>query len=133
MLELLADAASLSGNTESVPVWAQLVGGFSSVGFAIWYAYYTTKHTIPRQLKEHAETIRQITAKHCETTDKMVEEFREETKEQREFCQRRSDQSVEIARAGTNALHEVTKAVERLTDRVDLVCGSQLQKTRKAV
>lgn len=132
MLELLAYADEISKSVETVPVWAQLVGGFSSTGFAVWFAYYTTKHTIPRQQREHAETVRQITENHCKTTDKLVDEFREEAKEQREFCQKRSDTSVELARTGTNALYEVTKAVERLTDRVDTVCARPLAPGRKA-
>lgn len=123
MLNLIAQAESIAKNAENMPVWAQVAGGIGSFGFAVWYAYYTTKHTIPKLNRDHAETVRQITAEHCKTTDKLVDEFREESKEQREYCQRRADQSVELARTGANALHEVTKAVERLTDRVDIVCG----------
>lgn len=133
MPELLAQAEAIAKSAESMPVWAQVAGGVSSFGFAVWYAYYTTKHTIPKLNRDHAETVRQITADHCKTTDKLVDEFREESKEQRAFCQKRADQSVELARAGANALHEVTKAVERLTDRVHSVCGDSPARGRKAV
>ena len=45
---------------------------FSSIGFAVWYAWWTTTHTIPRMQDTYDETIK-----------KLVSDFRSDIKEQR--------------------------------------------------
>jgi hypothetical protein len=57
----------------STPNWLNALGGLTSLGFAVWYAWYVTTKTIPERDKVHAATISEI-----------VTEFREESKEQRQ-------------------------------------------------
>lgn len=54
------------------PNWLNTLGGLTSLGFAVWYAWYVTTRTIPERDKTHAETI-----------SGLVSEFREEQKETR--------------------------------------------------
>ncbi len=61
-----------------MPLWMQIGGGVISLGFAVWYAWYVTTRTIP-----------DMNARHAETIQKLVEEFRQEAREQRE--QHRAD------------------------------------------
>ncbi len=61
-----------------MPLWMQIGGGVVSLGFAVWYAWYVTTRTIPDMNTRHAETIQ-----------KLVEDFRQEAREQRE--QHRAD------------------------------------------
>lgn len=54
--------------------WINTAGGFTSLGFAVWYAWYTTTKTMPEKDAKHAETVAML-----------VKEFREETTEQRKL------------------------------------------------
>ena len=66
------------GTSEMMPLWMQIGGGVISLGFAVWYAWYVTTRTIP-----------DMNARHGETIQNLVEEFRQEAREQRE--QHRTD------------------------------------------
>lgn len=86
--------------------WIHTGGPIMSWGFAIWYAWYTTTKTIPDQNKQHAQTIQRL-----------VDEFRNEAKEQRELERQRFQQMAE-------ALTNITGAVHELTDKI----GSHIHK-----
>lgn len=49
-----------------------VVTQFSSIGFAVWYAWWTTTHTIPNMQNRHDELV-----------GKIIAEFRMDIKEQR--------------------------------------------------
>lgn len=68
---VLGQVDALPNNT---PNWLNAAGGLTSLGFAVWYAWWVTTKTIPERDKIHAETINSI-----------VKEFREESKEQRQL------------------------------------------------
>lgn len=131
MIELLADAATTS--PESIPVWAQIAGGVGTFSFTAWFAYYTTKYTIPRLQKQHADALAkqteihsQTVQKYADTIDRIVSEFRQESKEQREENQRLLSQSNDLVRTSTEAVGLVTRAVERLAEHVhDLSRGQK--------
>lgn len=57
---------------DNTPNWLNAAGGLTSLGFAVWYAWFVTTKTIPERDKVHAETIKTMT-----------EEFRDEQKETR--------------------------------------------------
>lgn len=65
---LLAD----SGIADAMPA----LSAVGSLGFAIWFAWYTTTTTIPNQQKEHRETIDRLTVTHSETIKELVAEMR---------------------------------------------------------
>lgn len=70
MLLILADAGvSL---TDAMPA----ISAVGSLGFAIWFAWYTTTTTIPNQQKEHREAIDRLTMTHSETIKEIVTEMR---------------------------------------------------------
>ena len=62
------------GTVEMMPLWIQISGGVISLGFAVWYAWYVTTRTIPDMNTRHAETIQ-----------KLVDDFRQKSREQREL------------------------------------------------
>lgn len=95
-LLLLADA--------EVPGWAGIAGTLTGTSFAVWYAWHTTTHTIPEQNKQHAATV-----------EKLVNEFRSETKEQRGEFVRRAELSVELARQGQKSIDQMSSAIHDLT------------------
>lgn len=98
MLNVLAQTGS-----ETMPLWAQIAGGIASLGFAVWYAWFTTTTTIPR-LQEAAKQER----------DSILAEFRAEAKEQRAAESRRAEQSFELAKSGHKAMDQVVRAVDDL-------------------
>lgn len=67
---LLADAGI--GLTDVTPV----VSAIGSLGFAIWFAYYTTTTTLPNQQKEHRDQIRELAETHSNTIKEIVGELR---------------------------------------------------------
>lgn len=56
---------------------APAVSAILSIGFATWFAYYTTTTTIPTQQKEHREAIKELSTIHAEAIEKMVLELKE--------------------------------------------------------
>jgi hypothetical protein len=50
----------------------QMLGGLTSLGFTVWYCWYNEAYAKPARDKIHADTI-----------DKIVQDFREDAKEQR--------------------------------------------------
>lgn len=105
--------------------WAQLISAIASLGFAVWYAYHTTTKTIPEMQRTHAETITnmqtvhgktvdEITEKHSVLTDRLLAEFRAETREQRAVSEKRAETSAELARSGHLAVNQITQAVGEL-------------------
>ena len=92
---VLLGNADPSISTESAS-WLTIVGGLTSNGFAVWYAWYTTTKTIPEAQKAHAEAMEKKDALNAAAMDKkdaihaatignLVEEFRRDSIEQREF------------------------------------------------
>lgn len=67
---LVGQSTPVAADTTS---WLNVMGGLTSLTFAVWYAWYVTTKTIPERDKTHAETINHL-----------VQEFRTETKEQRQ-------------------------------------------------
>lgn len=59
---------------DNAPNWLNAAGGLTSLGFAVWYAWWVTTKTIPERDKIHAETVKVL-----------VDEFRAESKEQRQL------------------------------------------------
>lgn len=64
--------------------WMNLVGGLTSLGFAVWYAYFVTTKILPERDRLHAETIGTLTT-----------QFRLEIKEQREQFHEHTEKIVE--------------------------------------
>lgn len=98
------DCLFLLAVAEDIPGWAGVVGTLTGGGFAVWYAWHTTTRTIPEQIKTHAATV-----------EKLVNEFRTETKEQRNEYMRRSEVSVDLARQGHKAIDQMSSAIHDLT------------------
>lgn len=70
MLLTLADAGV--NLTDAMPA----VSAVGSLGFAIWFAWYTTTTAIPNQQKEHREAIDKLTTTHSDTIKEIVTEMR---------------------------------------------------------
>ena len=62
---------------------SQVVTQITSIGFAVWYAWHTTTHTIPELAKRNDEITKIITDKHDLTVRKLVEDFRQDLREER--------------------------------------------------
>lgn len=73
ILLMLAEAAAPPVDMASV---TPFVASISSLGFAIWFAYYTVSVTLPNQQKEHREERSQIRCELIETIDKLVSEMK---------------------------------------------------------
>lgn len=75
---VIGGAGVVLGQIESIPPnasnWLNAGGGLVSLGFAVWYAWWVTTKTIPERDKVHAETVQAL-----------VQEFRQEAKEQRQL------------------------------------------------
>ena len=63
MLTILAEAVPGLDVSAITPA----LSAIGSLGFAIWFAYYTTTKTLPDQQKEHREQIRELTETHSAT------------------------------------------------------------------
>lgn len=70
MFQLLADTAISGAQMENISTWIGMVG---SLGFAVWYGYHVTAVTIPK-----------INADNNALTVKLVSDFRDEMKMERE-------------------------------------------------
>ncbi len=79
MLFMIAEATTTA--VESV---MPAISSVSSLGFAIWFAWYTATHTIPKQQQEHREAIKELTTIHANT----IRDLTDELKEQRESYDR---------------------------------------------
>lgn len=73
---LLLAAETAIGIADITPV----VSAVGSLGFAIWFAYYTTTTTLPNQQKEHRDQIKELTESHAAT----IKDFVDELKDKRE-------------------------------------------------
>jgi len=79
------------------------LGGLSSLGFAVWYAWYVTAYALPARDKIHAETIQNI-----------LKESREEAREQRNLFEARTIHLNVQADMHLEAMNKLTIAVERM-------------------
>jgi ABC-type nickel/cobalt efflux system permease component RcnA len=104
MLTLLAAEGVASINNDFA---MQIASGFASLGFAVWYAWHTTTRSIPKMQEDHKQTVERI-----------VEQFREESREMRAAEAQRSARSVELAVSGHEALKGVTVVVSELREAV---------------
>ena len=52
------------------------LSAIGSLGFAIWFAYYTTTVTLPNQQKEHRDAIKELADTHAGTIKELVAEMR---------------------------------------------------------
>lgn len=98
--------------------WAKVVTSLSSIGFAVWYAWYTTTRSIPRMQEIHDKRLIQMQTDHDKRIDKLLDIFRNETAAQREMEQARANQSIQLAHSGHQALHQVTRAVDDLRNTI---------------
>jgi hypothetical protein len=65
----IADAVTI---TDAMPA----VSAVGSLGFAIWFAWYTTTTAIPRQQQEHRQQIKELSDTHARTISELVAELR---------------------------------------------------------
>jgi len=87
--------------------WTATATQISSIGFAVWYAWWTTTHTIPRMQEKHDDTIY-----------KLVSEFRSDVKEQRsDFLEKLS--------IVVDANAKMTDAVNRLNLSINGLSGNE--------
>lgn len=70
MLSLLAEAMTVA---DVMPA----ISSVGSLGFAIWFAYYTTTTTLPTQQKQHQEQLEKLTETHAETIKEIIGELRQ--------------------------------------------------------
>ena len=71
MLTILAETAAMD-----VSAITPALSAIGSLGFAIWFAYYTTTKTLPDQQKEHRDAIKELTETHSNTIKELVAEMR---------------------------------------------------------
>jgi hypothetical protein len=70
---LLADAAAQFDPSTLTPA----VSSVLSLGFAVWYAWYTVCYVLPGMQKEHREAMRDAMATHADTIKSMLTELKE--------------------------------------------------------
>ena len=70
---MIAELTSAALDVSNVTPALSAIG---SLGFAIWFAYYTTTVTLPSQQKEHREQIRELSETHAATVKELVTEMR---------------------------------------------------------
>lgn len=99
---ILAEGA----NDVSVTQWFQMGSGVFGSGFAVWYAWYTTTKTLPTLNQQHNELV-----------GKIVDDFRSESKEQRESEKERT-------KAIAASMSAISESVHELTDKI----GSHIHK-----
>lgn len=88
----LGSTGLVIGQTDPAALgWTQVLGGMTSLGFAVWYAYYTTTVTIPKMQERHAEEMREKDKVHAEVVNRMLNEFRAECRESRQALERATD------------------------------------------
>ena len=66
----------LAESAIGLPDLTPVVSAIGSLGFAIWFAYYTTTTTLPNQQKEHRDQIRELSDSHANTIKELVAELR---------------------------------------------------------
>lgn len=71
---MIAEAAT----TQVVESVMPAISSVSSLGFAIWFAWYTATHTIPKQQQEHREAIKDLTSLHAKTIEDLLDELKEQ-------------------------------------------------------
>ena len=69
LLLLLAEAGAAVAGVTLTDV-TPIISSIGSLGFAIWFAYYTATTLIPNQQKEHRDQIEKITNTHANTIEK---------------------------------------------------------------
>ena len=72
MFTLLSDAGPAMSVADVMPAFSSV----GSLGFAIWFAYYTTTTTLPKQQEQHQEQLERITQTHAATIKELVAELR---------------------------------------------------------
>jgi hypothetical protein len=65
---MLADTTAMD-----VSAITPALSAIGSLGFAIWFAYYTTTKTLPEQQKEHRDAIKELTETHSGTIKELTE------------------------------------------------------------
>lgn len=85
----------LASETVAADGWLNVAGGLTSLGFAVWYAWYVTTKVMPEKDRVHKETI-----------DGLVRGFREETSDQRASHERNIDQ---LGERIVNAIERIGK------------------------
>lgn len=84
-----------------------IVTGLSGTGFAVWYAWHTTTKTIPDLNKQHADTIKELTAAFAATVEKVQKDAREETRIDRHLYRNESNVRHLEVQALTAAIEEL--------------------------
>ena len=75
MLSLLIIAADAGADATA---WLPAVSAIGSLGFAVWYAYYTTTVAIPKLLESHRVERTEMQARFDGIMDKLVTEMRQQ-------------------------------------------------------
>lgn len=84
---------------QAIPEWIPIAGGVANLGFVVWFGWYMVTKWMPQNNA---------------VIEKMIQEFREEAKEQREAEAERAKVSAELARSGHAAMTAVIRAVDDL-------------------
>lgn len=99
-MELLAQNGVDAGLTNS---WAQVIAGITSLGFAVWYAWYTTTKTIPGMNRQHSEAM-----------IRAISEFRQEVREQRDLYTSQLQEAHSLNRMSQESIQQVSRAIHDL-------------------
>jgi ABC-type nickel/cobalt efflux system permease component RcnA len=104
-------------NNTDVPPWFQIGSGVFGSGFALWYAWYSTTKIIPRMQRNHTEQVSQLHKQYADIINRLVGEFRQDSKEQR---------AAEASRTGlvVDAINHMTEAFKDMRDDM----GSRVHK-----
>lgn len=85
---------------EVLPEGASTVlAGMTGGGFCIWYAYYVTKVLLPQKDTEHRLAVKELTDKHADTIQKLVDDFSAHSKRESEDHERDIQRIIAIYRA----------------------------------
>lgn len=79
-----------------------------------WYLWYTVSVVLPKKDLEFKESMVKQCDKHEAIVGKIVEEFRQESREQRAAEHERAKTSAELARSGHSAMSNVVAAIGKL-------------------
>lgn len=80
--ELLFGQA-IPNEIQPIGQWLDKAGGITSLGFAVWYAWYVTTKTIPEMSRRHAENVDNVVKEHREVVDSIIDSYRKESAETR--------------------------------------------------
>lgn len=75
MYLLLSEAIASTAVFDTTAIMPS-IASVGSLGFAIWFAYYTTTVTLPNQQKEHRDERTQAQAAFAQTIKELVEEMK---------------------------------------------------------